>query len=141
MTGCTYGKGNLIHRDFGKNAFTFFRRADGRAIRIVTRPDAFGASDPERDELRAKLSSDRITEDERRRFDDLQSQRSDQILDAPLEQLFTITEIPAPPPRMARVHRSLVCARCGEPMMETRVRQYDGQTLCIPCFEQVASRF
>ncbi len=31
MTGCTFGKGNLIYRDYGKNAFTFWRRSDGRA--------------------------------------------------------------------------------------------------------------
>lgn len=28
LTGCTFGKGNLIFRDYGKNAFTFIRRAD-----------------------------------------------------------------------------------------------------------------
>ena len=31
LTGCTFGKGNLIHRDWGKNAYTFFRRSDGKA--------------------------------------------------------------------------------------------------------------
>ena len=29
MTGCTFGKGNLIHLDYGKNAFTFIRCSDG----------------------------------------------------------------------------------------------------------------
>jgi len=45
LTGCTFGKGNLIHLDHGKNAFTFIRRSDGKALRIVTRPDAFGPPD------------------------------------------------------------------------------------------------
>ncbi|PLS78993.1 MAG: hypothetical protein CYG59_15500 [Chloroflexi bacterium] len=40
LTGCTFGKCNLIHRDYGKNAFTFFRHSDGRALRIITRPTA-----------------------------------------------------------------------------------------------------
>jgi len=31
LTGCTFGKGNLIHPDFGKNAYTFVRRSDGTA--------------------------------------------------------------------------------------------------------------
>ena len=35
LTGCTFGKGNLIHRNWGKNAYTFFRRSDGRAVRIA----------------------------------------------------------------------------------------------------------
>jgi formylmethanofuran dehydrogenase subunit E len=29
LVGCTLGKGNLIYRDYGKNAFTFIRRRDG----------------------------------------------------------------------------------------------------------------
>ena len=29
LMGCTFGKGNLVHRDYGKAAFTFFRRRDG----------------------------------------------------------------------------------------------------------------
>ena len=30
LVGCTFGKGNLIFRDRGKVAFTFFRRSDGK---------------------------------------------------------------------------------------------------------------
>jgi formylmethanofuran dehydrogenase subunit E len=26
LTGCTFGKGNLIHKDYGKNVFTFYDR-------------------------------------------------------------------------------------------------------------------
>jgi len=37
LTGCTFGKGNLVHLDYGKNAYTFLRRSDGRAIRVSTR--------------------------------------------------------------------------------------------------------
>lgn len=40
MTGCTFGKGNLVHRDHGKNAYTFVRRSDGRAVRVSIRADA-----------------------------------------------------------------------------------------------------
>ncbi len=29
LTGCTLGKGNLIQRDSGKNAYTFVRRSAG----------------------------------------------------------------------------------------------------------------
>ena len=29
LTGCTFGKGNLIHRDYGKMAFTFYDREKG----------------------------------------------------------------------------------------------------------------
>ena len=34
MTGCTFGKGNLIFRDYGKQVYTFIRRPSGKYIRI-----------------------------------------------------------------------------------------------------------
>ena len=34
MTGCTFGKGNFIFKDYGKQVYTFIRRSDGEAIRI-----------------------------------------------------------------------------------------------------------
>ena len=37
FTGCTFGKGNLIHLDHGKNVFTFIGRLDGKAVRIARR--------------------------------------------------------------------------------------------------------
>lgn len=39
LTGCTFGKGNLIFRDYGKHAFTLGRRSDGKAVRVVLNPD------------------------------------------------------------------------------------------------------
>ncbi len=46
MTGCTLGKGNLVQRDFGKNACTFMRRSDSRAIRLGPKRKS-AARDPE----------------------------------------------------------------------------------------------
>lgn len=34
VLGCTFGKGNLVYRDFGKQVFTFYSRGDGKALRI-----------------------------------------------------------------------------------------------------------
>jgi len=34
MTGCTFGKGNLIYRDYGKQVYTFFKRSSGYGTRI-----------------------------------------------------------------------------------------------------------
>ncbi len=41
LTGCTYGKGNLIHKDYGKNAFTFYRRRDNKAHSFRYAPGCF----------------------------------------------------------------------------------------------------
>ena len=37
LTGCTFGKGNLIYKDYGKTAFTFYRldRASAMAILLL----------------------------------------------------------------------------------------------------------
>ncbi len=46
LTGCTFGKGNLIHKDYGKRAFNFYRRSDGKGIRIVALPKALSVIGP-----------------------------------------------------------------------------------------------
>jgi len=34
VTGCTFGKGNLIFRDYGKQVYTFLKRPSGNGVRI-----------------------------------------------------------------------------------------------------------
>src|SRR4030067_453513 len=34
MTGCTFGKGNLIFKDYGKQVYTFIKRPSGEGLRI-----------------------------------------------------------------------------------------------------------
>ena len=134
LTGCTFGKGNLIHRDWGKNAYTFFRRADGRAIRISGRPGAW-RRDPEHQDLFALVRAGTATEEEKRRFAELHEQLSLRLLEVSPEELFDIRDVDAVPPSLARVHASVPCQRCGEEVMETRIRRFGGQELCQPCFE------
>jgi formylmethanofuran dehydrogenase subunit E len=140
LTGCTFGKGNLIHRDVGKNAYTFIRRSDGKAIRVVTRPDGWPPHDPERGALREKVRAGTATEAEERRYEKLRDERALAVLDVPEERLFDVQEVRVQAPRPARVHASIPCADCGEMTMETRIRRSDGRNLCIPCFEHAEAR-
>jgi len=135
LTGCTFGKGNLVHLDYGKNAFSFYRRSDGKAIRIVTKPQSFGYPDQEWDALMTKLSTEGLSPDEEQRFQQKKEERTRLILEAPLEDLFNIEQPARPAPRKARIHASLDCEECGERVMESRVRRFGGKNLCIPCFE------
>lgn len=135
LTGCTFGKGNLIHRDFGKNAYTFIRRSDGKAIRVSTRPKGFGPQDPEWEQLFARVRAGTATDEERERFNERHQQRAHSLLEAPIEQLYILHEVDAPMPHRARIHTSVQCESCGEPTMETRVRRLRGRELCQPCFE------
>jgi formylmethanofuran dehydrogenase subunit E len=140
LTGCTFGKGNLIHLDYGKNAFTFYRRSDGKGIRLVTRPDAFGEPDPEWEALRERLGDEGLAPEERERFWELHATRSQQILDIPLDELFELQEPQRDLPHRARVMDSVACEVCSEQVMETRTRRFEGKTLCIPCFNQMEQR-
>ncbi len=134
LTGCTFGKGNLVHRDLGKNAYTFWRRSDGKAIRISGRPGV-RRRDPEHQELFEKTAAGLITPTERKRFQELHLRRSGEILQTRPEELFTVLPVDDAPPRRARVHASVSCDSCGEETMETRVRLLRGKRLCPDCFE------
>jgi len=135
LTGCTFGKGNLIHRDYGKNAYTFCRRSDGRTIRVVTRPNAWDDQDPQWDELFASVRAGAASTADKERFTVLHRARVERILAAPIEDLYEVAEIEVEIPPNARIHTSWPCARCGEATMETRVRLLRGRGLCPPCFD------
>ena len=135
LTGCTFGKGNLVHRDHGKNAYTFVRRSDGKAVRISTRPGG-GAAPPEVTSLFARVRAGTATPEERERFGPLFQQTCERVLTAPVEELYQVQEVDTAAPPPARILVSVDCASCGEPTMETRVRRLDGRELCPPCFDQ-----
>lgn len=136
LTGCTFGKGNLLHEDWGKNAYRFYRRSDGRAVRIAARPGAW-QRDPEHQELFAKVRSGQAGASEQVRFRELHEKQSYVVLEHDPDELFTVTEIHEAPPRRARVHASVTCAECGEATMETRIRRVQGRELCPPCADAV----
>ncbi len=140
LTGCTFGKGNLVHRDHGKMAFSFHRRSDGKALRALLRPDAYGPAGAEMRELMKKIVDGTAGEEDERRSRELRAQVQKAILDADLERLFSIEAIESLPPRPARILDSLPCAHCGESAMESRTRRFAGETLCIPCFEKVEQK-
>jgi formylmethanofuran dehydrogenase subunit E len=140
LTGCTFGKGNLIHLDYGKNAFSFYRRSDGKGIRLVTRGEALDSPDPEWEALRSRMGDPNLTQEERDRFRQLHEARSRHILDIPLENLFEVKKPQGKIPSYARIMDSIACETCGEKVMETRTRRFSGKTVCIPCFNQMEQR-
>ncbi len=139
LTGCTFGKGNLVHRDYGKNAYTFVRRSDGRAVRVSTRSGGWGSLDSERLTLFPKIRSGVASPEERERFFALQQEHSRRILSTPIEHIYDVREVDVVPPPLARVLASIDCASCAEPTMETRIRRFEGNELCPPCFENAVA--
>ena len=140
LTGCTFGKGNLIHLDYGKNAFTFYRRSDGKGFRIVTKSATPRDQDDELSALRKKMRKEELTPEEKEKMEKGKAQRIERIMDADPQDLFEVKPAQGPIPGKARILRSLVCEACGEATMESRTRRFLDQTLCIPCFEAMEKR-
>ena len=64
----------------------------------------------------------------------------EKYMDADLEKMFIVTEPSFTVPKPARILQSLRCEACGEMTMESRTRRFDGQVLCLPCFEKVEQK-
>jgi len=140
LTCCTLGKGNLIHKDYGKNAFTFYRRRDGKAARLVARPAIYGDTGPTLAGLNTKMLDQGLSEEEGERWQKTRAAISKRIMEADLVDLFEIKTPVDPVPNMVRILAPMVCESCGETVMETRILHFGGQLLCIPCFEARESR-
>jgi formylmethanofuran dehydrogenase subunit E len=140
LTGCTFGKGNLIHRDYGKNAFNFYRRQDGKAARLVVRQTAYGNRGEDMGKLYKKMLEQGLTKEEEEAWNEARAATSKRIMDSALTDLFEIKEPAGPVPKRARIMSSMVCESCGESVMESRVRHFGGKVLCIPCFEEMEKR-
>ena len=134
ITGCTFGKGNLIHLDYGKNAFTFIRRSDGQAIRIVTKPQSMEDSTSDHGGKNDVVVNQGDTQNEWH-YKVINQERVQEILDLPFEVLFDVEAVGPDIPHKARIRESIQCQECGECVMETRVRFLRGRQLCIPCFK------
>lgn len=140
MTGCTFGKGNLIYKDYGKNAFTFYRRSDGKAVRLVLRPTIYGDTSSLLGKLHHKKETKGLNEEEQKTWSETRAEISKRIMESNIKDVFDFEEAKGAPPKKARIFSSLTCEDCGEPVMETRTRRFDERVLCIPCFEAVESR-
>jgi formylmethanofuran dehydrogenase subunit E len=141
LTGCTFGKGNLLHRDYGKMAFTFHRRSDGRALRLVFDADRVGGPGPAMAGLQQKRLAGPLSAGEAERLEAHRAEWSARIMAADLADVFQVQPVSGPVPHRARIMDSLACQACGERAMETRMRRFNGQVVCQPCFERLDRRF
>ena len=140
VTGCTFGKGNLIHKDYGKMAFSFYDRSKNTGFRAVLRPDISGDLGSELRRLAKKVEDGTANEEEHARLKNLRGELQDKYMNADLEKMFIVTEPSYAVPKPARILQSLRCEACGEMTMESRTRRFDGKTLCLPCFEKVEQK-
>lgn len=112
VSGCTFGKGNLVFRDYGKHAYSLFSRPKKQGVRVLFHGKG----------LPAELREDKPAFARR-----IMSEEEDAIL--------SVVRIPYEELQTARIRKSVICAVCGESVMETRVREAANGKICIPCAE------
>lgn len=133
MTGCTFGKGNLIFWDFGKQVYTFVRRPSGTSIRIAVvwkKPAETG---------KEKMMWKKYGEGDRSQevvafVHNRKAAKIKHILEAPDAKLLSVKKGKQELPHEAEIFPSVVCSRCSEKVMEPRARIKNGLIVCIPCF-------
>lgn len=117
LTGCTFGKGNLIFRDYGKQVYTVFSRGEGIGVRVVF----------DNGKVPTGVGDDRQA-------------LIDWLLSAAEEDIVSLKEVRIHEPERAQIRTSVRCAICGEGVMETRASEIEGKLVCIPCSDQVAGQ-
>jgi formylmethanofuran dehydrogenase subunit E len=113
IAGTTFGKGNLVIHDYGKHAFTFYNRKDGRAVRITFHGNET-SENPEMMELRKKVFRGTSTEEESERFHALMHKATVDLLHAPAEKVMKIEQVMIDAPKKARIFTSITCECCCE---------------------------
>lgn len=108
ITGCTMGKGNLIFKDRGKMAFSFYNRKTNQKLRVVLKP-----------------SNTQMSRNERQNF----------ILTAPANDVFSIKEVKSDLPEKANLFKSIICEKCGENTAEHRIRIQNEKKVCLDCYK------
>jgi len=131
ITGCTFGKGNLIFHDFGKHVYTFYNRRTGKGIRISEDYRGFDGDQRFTDLKKRQEAGENVSQD----METFKMEKAAAILNAEGKELLTITPATVALPHEARIRGSVRCANCGEKFMESRGRVKNGKIVCIPCFE------
>ncbi|MFL6163365.1 MAG: FmdE family protein [Jatrophihabitantaceae bacterium] len=133
ITGCTFGKRNLVHLDHGKNAFSFWRRSDGAGIRVSAKPGSAAYRGEEIWQLAEKVEDGTASADEQRRFGELQAARIQRILTAPAEDILLVEELQGELPERSRLQPTAACEGCGDQTSTAILHFHRGRMLCPPC--------
>jgi formylmethanofuran dehydrogenase subunit E len=137
LLGATMGKGNLLLRDYGKNAYTVFDRKTGRALRFIRRKAyAYQGEGPEKYAvLEEKMNKGTATPEELNRQKVLKAL---DLLQSPFADLYDTEEVTGPVmPPYATLSPSLPCDCCGEMTMASRLVVSDeGKRCCRFCSEE-----
>ncbi|MFW6117665.1 MAG: FmdE family protein [Thermoproteota archaeon] len=136
-TGCTFGNNSLIYRDYGKTAVTVAQRGEEKGIRLVVKPKAresWEERHPEYRKIFDKVIKERSGDrGDREKMMRLAQEISFEVIGMDVGELFEIKSVHPELPDYAPIFESVVCDKCGEYVMSTRIVEKNGENLCIPC--------
>jgi len=137
ITGCTFGKGNFIFKDYGKTAFTFVSRNSGKGVRIAKKYDTEPLLSARHQELIKRIRENKANKADHDEFWTRHQENAMKILGQAPENLFTITEITVTMPPKAKIEPSLQCDRCKEPTMASKLSKTDSGAICPGCMADI----
>ncbi|OIN95557.1 MAG: hypothetical protein AUJ48_02980 [Deltaproteobacteria bacterium CG1_02_45_11] len=133
LLGTSTGKGNLVIKNYGKNAYTILNRPNKKTYRF-SRNKFYryqGDHKNEFDRLDKAISEGTATVKEKRRQKLL---KAEDLLSRPFDEVFSTKELEFFMPPYAPLARSEACAQCGEMTMSTKmIAVENGRLICIPC--------
>lgn len=132
LTGCTFGKGNLIFLDHGKQGFSLVRRQSEDGVRVVLNYGAIN-QDPDQIKMLQKMAKGQMGQVELEEFYLLQRQKTEHLMQVPEKELFTVYRVHIQLPSKARIFPTVECNECGEGVMELRARLQEGRVVCSAC--------
>ncbi len=133
ILGCTFGKGNLIFRDYGKTVYTIIDRSSNRALRIAQmKRDSSNTAGQRYRELRGRKDLDHSEQAE---LEQVMQELFEHIMTCPYEELFAWKEVEAELLPQASIYATLTCCKCGEGVMEPKAVETAEGFLCQPCFK------
>ncbi|XRO75872.1 FmdE family protein [Methanocaldococcus sp. 28A] len=138
LLGCTFGKGNLIFKDYGKHVYIFFSRENEnkKGLKITFKDFLF----EEINETRDLLKDIENPEEKKKYIEDLKNKCIEKILSLSDEDLLIIKEVEIPEPKKAKIYPSIKCEECGEYFMEIKGRLINGKIVCIECFKKLIEK-
>jgi formylmethanofuran dehydrogenase subunit E len=135
LLGCTFGKGNLIFRDWGKQVFTFVDRKSGRGVRVSFRGRQ-GKDDSLRRSLKKRIDSGEATSSEHDLWHKLRHEAVLDLITSDPSESFDVCEVGIPEPAYASIVSTEPCDVCGEATMSTRLVTLGSQRICRDCAEK-----
>lgn len=132
ILGCTMGKGKLIVKNCGKQAFTVSCRKLNKAVRVVTRAEKFQYT-REDDALTRKVMSGKASQQEYDIYKVAREKRIQELLTMNDAEMFRVYPVEVQLPDRETIYNSPSCECCSEQVMEPWLRVQGKKIVCMTC--------